>query len=159
MLCIYMLSFSLVLFSKIVQFAINYCTWRSNQIWLGSRDVGETFYSGGSNFVIDGVLSLKLDEEVRMKVLEEVLISDLTGGSVCCASWWRPAGSLSHFAPLTMEVEMEVNFIMVWGLFYGCCLFVWWAYNTHNQIPMSQWVWWSQTNVFSNFHRMNFTEF
>ena len=63
-----MLFFSLVLFSEFVQVAINYCTWRSNQIWLGSRDVGETFYSGGSNFVIDSVLSLKFDVEVNMKV-------------------------------------------------------------------------------------------
>ena len=40
--------------------------------------MGETFYLGGFNFVVDGVLSLKLDEEVSMKVQEEVLISDLT---------------------------------------------------------------------------------
>ena len=40
--------------------------------------MGETFYLGGFNFVIDGVLSLKLDEEASMKVQEEVLISDLT---------------------------------------------------------------------------------
>ena len=36
------------------------------------------FYLGGFDFVIDGVLSLKLDVEVSMKVQEEVLISDLT---------------------------------------------------------------------------------
>ena len=40
--------------------------------------MGETFYLGGFDFVIDGVLSLKLDVEVSMKVWEEVLISDLT---------------------------------------------------------------------------------
>ena len=36
-------------------------------------DVGEIIYLGGFNFVIDGLLSLKFDVEVSMKVLEEVL--------------------------------------------------------------------------------------
>ena len=40
--------------------------------------MSETFYLGGFNFVIDGVLSLKFDVEVRMKVLEEALAPDLT---------------------------------------------------------------------------------
>ena len=35
-------------------------------------------YLGGFNFVIDGVLSLKFDVEVSMKILEEALAPDLT---------------------------------------------------------------------------------
>ena len=41
--------------------------------------MGEIIYLGGFNFIIDGpFLSLKFDVEVSMKVLEEVLIPDLT---------------------------------------------------------------------------------
>ena len=163
MLCIYKLFFSLVLFSESVQFAINSCTWWPNQFDQEARMWVKPFYLGGFDFVNDGVLSQKLDVEVSMKVQEEVLISDLTWGSVCCASWWRPAASLCHFALLAMEWRWKSP-LYCWVLwrevyFDGCYLFVCWACNTHNQFPMSQWLWWSQTNIFSNFHRMNFTEF